>query len=119
MIPFLFHFFLNHCLTFNLSFSFISDLWNEITLKHKSDILEGLLRIDPGIADVKNHFNCTLLHHAVYYNSTSCVEVLLKLAPHLIDVVTTENRTPLQYAKRYSCHSIEAITMLEDHLKNR
>ena len=81
-------------------------------------MLEGLIRVDPGIADVKDDNNCTLLHDAVYYNSSSCAEVLLKLAPHLFDIVETRTEcTPLQYAKKYN--SKEVIKMLEDHLKNR
>ena len=82
--------------------------------------MEGLIRVDPGIADVKNAENYTLLHHAVVYNSSSCVEVLLKLAPHLFDVVERSTKyTPLWYAKRHYPNSIEVINMLEDHLKNR
>ena len=88
--------------------------------KHKSVLLERLLRVDAGIADLKNVNNYTLLHGAVSYNSSSCVEVLLKFAPHLFDIVETRtNNTPLQRAKEYYPNSIEVITMLEDHLKNR
>ena len=105
-------------------FSFTSDLRDEIIVKHKSDILEGLIRVDPGIADVTGIGNFTLLHQVVVCNSTSCAEVLLKLAPHLFDIVGTSffNRsaeTPLLCAKRYYPNSREVITMLEDHLKNR
>ena len=106
--------------TFNLSISFISDLRDEIIAKHKSVLLEGLIRADAEIADVKNNFNNrTLLHSAILYDSTSCVEVLLKLAPHLFDVVNMTNENPLQYAKMDPPSKIEVITMLEDHVKNR
>ena len=98
---------------FQFTFSFTSDLRNEIIRKHKSDILEGLLRVDPGIADVKNMNNWTLLHYTAGYISSSCAEVLLKLAPHLFDVVETNtNLTPLQFAKKNQSYSIEVITML-------
>ena len=120
MIPSYSTFFLNDCFTFNLSFSFISDIRKEIISKHKSVLLEGLIRVDPGIADMKDqYFNNTLLHYAVICSSSSCVEVLLKLAPHLFDVVTKSNNTPLHIAKKHYPDSIEVITMLEDHLKNR
>ena len=84
-------------------------------------MLEVLIRVDPGIADVKSNNNCTLLHLAVHYNSSSCAEVLLKLAPHLFDVVETSNNcTPIKFAKRYYPGSRKTITMLEDHQhKNR
>ena len=104
---------------FQFTFSFTSDIRDVIIGKHKSDILEGLIRVDPGIADMKEASNFTLLHCAVFYKSTSCAEVLLKLAPHLFDAVDTNtNLTPLQFAKKYPS-SIEVITMLEDHLKHR
>ena len=80
-------------------------------------MLEGLLKIDPAIADLKN--DLTLLHYAVAYNKPSCAEVLLKLAPHLLNVVNNQNYAPLQYAKKNYPNSIEVIKMLEDHLKNR
>ena len=119
MIPFYFTFFFNHCFTLNLSFSFTSDICGEIIDKHKSVLLEGLLRVDPGIADMRSNNNWTLLHCTVHCNSTSCAEVLLKLAPHLFDIVTKKNNTPLQLAKIDPPSSIEFITILEDHLKNR
>ena len=82
--------------------------------------MEGIIRVDPGIADIKNDNNTNLLHYAVMFNSTPCAEVLLKLAPHLFDnVTTTDNDTPLQFAKIRYPDSIEVAKMLEDHLKNR
>ena len=109
-----------YAFTFNLSFSFTSDIYTEIIATHNSQTLDGLITIDPGIADLKFNYNMTLLHYAVAYRSSSCVEVLLKLAPRLFDVVeTTYSTTPLQYAKKHCPDSIEVITMLERHLINR
>ena len=99
-------------------FSFTSDLRDEIIYKYKSVLLEGLLRVDPGIADVKDS-DWSLLHLAVAFNRPSCAEVLLKFAPHLFDIVDEDNYTPLQHAKEHRPNSIEAIKVLEDHLKNR
>ena len=49
---------------------------------------------------MRGEFSYTLLHDAVWDNSTSCIRVLLRFAPHLLDAVNGlfNNETALMRA---------------------
>ena len=81
-------------------------------------MLAELVTIDPGIVEVRDTSNHSLLHYTAMKNSTSCAKFLLKFAPHLFDVVDNEYYSPLQYAKSYYPTS-KITTMLEGHLKKQ
>ena len=44
---------------------------------------------------VRGQYNFTLLHHAAWFDSTSCIRVLLRFAPHLLNAVSDSNDTPV------------------------